>query len=481
MKYISTRGDATPRRFCEILLEGLAPDGGLYLPVSYPKIDAATLARWRGLSYAELAFEILSLYIDDIPAADLKALVAKTYTAEVFGTQAIVPVRKLEQNGQPSGLLVEALSNGPTLAFKDMAMQLLGNLFEYELGRRGEELNILGATSGDTGSAAEYAMRGKQGVRVFMLSPHGRMSPFQQAQMFSLQDENIHNIAVEGVFDDAQDIVKAVSNDLAFKRKYKIGTVNSINWARLLAQVVYYFAGYFQATSGRVQATQSEAEQVSFTVPSGNFGNICAGHVARMMGLPIRHLVAATNENDVLDEFFRTGTYRVRGSAETFETSSPSMDISKASNFERFVYDLLGRDGARTKALFADAIQSEGAFSLSAEEFARIAGFGFQSGKSTHADRLATIRGTWERYGSLIDTHTADGVKVAAEHLEPGVPMIVLETALPVKFAETIRQAVGVEPERPAKLAGIEALPKRCTVMKPDVAQVKAFIEHHCA
>jgi threonine synthase len=474
VKYISTRGDATPRAFCEILLEGLAPDGGLYLPVSYPKIDDATLTRWRGLSYAELAYEILSLFIDDIPADDLKALVSKTYTAEVFGTEEIVPVRALVENGQASGLHIEALSNGPTLAFKDMAMQLLGNLFEYELGRRGEELNILGATSGDTGSAAEYAMRGKKGVRVFMLSPYGRMSPFQQAQMYSLQDANIHNLSVEGVFDDAQDIVKDVSNDLAFKRQYKIGTVNSINWARLLAQVVYYFAGYFQVT-------QSNAERVSFTVPSGNFGNVCAGHVARMMGLPVAHLVVATNENDVLDEFFRTGTYRVRGSADTYETSSPSMDISKASNFERFIYDLVGRDGARTQALFGDALRQAGTFSITAEEFAAMAGYGFQSGSSSHADRLATIRSTWERFGTLIDTHTADGVKVAAVRVEAGVPMIVLETALPAKFAETIREAVGVEPSRPAKLEGIEALPKRFTVIQPDTAVVKAFIEQHCA
>ncbi|NDY90611.1 threonine synthase [Ideonella livida] len=470
MKYISTRGDKTERAFCEILLEGLAPDGGLYLPVAYPKVDAATLARWRSLSYADLAFEILSLYIDDIPAADLRTLVGRAYNAEVFGTPEIVPVRRLGD----SGVLVEALSNGPTLAFKDMAMQLLGQLFEYELGRRGEELNILGATSGDTGSAAEYAMRGKKGVRVFMLSPAGRMSPFQQAQMYSLQDENIHNIAVEGVFDDAQDIVKAVSNDLAFKRQYKIGTVNSINWARLLAQVVYYFAGYFQAT-------KSNDERVSFTVPSGNFGNVCAGHVARMMGLPVDKLVVATNENDVLDEFFRTGTYRVRGSAETYETSSPSMDISKASNFERFVFDLLGRDGARTKALFGDAIARDGAFSITTDEHAAIAGYGFQSGRSTHADRLDTIRSTYERFGDLIDTHTADGVKVAFERVAAGVPMIVLETALPAKFAETIREATGQEPGRPAKLDGIEALPKRFTVMKPETALVKAYIERHCA
>jgi threonine synthase len=243
MKYLSTRGHPARKRFCEILLEGLAPDGGLYLPEHYPQVDAATLARWRSLPYAELAFEILSLYIDDIPVADLRDLCHRTYTPAVFGTSHIAPLTRLgpaAQDGAESPLYLLELSNGPTLAFKDMAMQLLGNLFEYELARRGEELNILGATSGDTGSAAEYAMRGKQGVRVFMTSPHGRMSPFQQAQMFSLQDANIHNIAIEGVFDDCQDIVKAVSSDLEFKRRFRIGTVNSINWARLVAQVVYY-------------------------------------------------------------------------------------------------------------------------------------------------------------------------------------------------------------------------------------------------
>jgi len=377
-------------------------------------------------------------------------------------------VRQLED-----GLLIEALSNGPTLAFKDMAMQLLGNLFEYELARRGEQLNILGATSGDTGSAAEYAMRGKQGVRVFMLSPFGRMSPFQQAQMFSLQDANIHNLSVQGVFDDCQDIVKAVSNDLEFKRKYKIGTVNSINWARLLAQVVYYFAGYFQVT-------KTNTERVSFAVPSGNFGNVCAGHVARMMGLPIDKLVVATNENDVLDEFFRTGTYRVRSNAETYETSSPSMDISKASNFERFVFDLLGRDGARVSALFGAGLAKDGGFTITRDEFARLAGFGFSSGKSTHADRLNTIRETWRLHADMVDTHTADGLKVAREQRVPGVPMIVLETALPAKFAETIQEALGRDPVRPAALEGIEALPKRFSVMPVDAAQVKAYITEHC-
>ena len=473
MRYLSTRGHAERKRFCDILLEGLAPDGGLYLPESYPQISTERLGQLRQIyaeqGYAALACEILSLYIDDIPADDLRALCAKTYTEAVFGSAAITPVRPLE-----GPLHIQALSNGPTLAFKDMAMQLLGNLFEYELARRGEELNILGATSGDTGSAAEYAMRGKKGVRVFMTSPHGRMSPFQQAQMFSLQDENIHNLAIEGVFDDCQDIVKAVSNDHAFKAQYKIGTVNSINWARLLAQVVYYFAGYFQVT-------QSDTEQVSFTVPSGNFGNVCAGHVARQMGLPIAKLVVATNENDVLDEFFRTGVYQVRGAAATFETSSPSMDISKASNFERFIFDLVGRDGVRTQALFTQGVGREGRFDLSADPvFADIAGkFGFTSGKSTHADRLATIRDSYQRLGQMVDTHTADGIKVAREHLGTE-PMVVLETALPIKFAATIEEALGRQPERPAQFNGIEALPKRVQVLPADVALVKTYIAQHC-
>jgi threonine synthase len=497
MKYLSTRGHSDRKQFCDILLEGLAPDGGLYLPESYPQLDEAALTKLRSTlaeqGYAALAFEILSLYIDDIPAADLRALCEKTYTKEVYGTKEIVPLKKLDD-----AISLEALSNGPTLAFKDMAMQLLGNLFEYQLARKGEQLNIFGATSGDTGSAAEYALRGKKGVRVFMTSPAGRMSPFQQAQMFSLMDENIHNIAIEGVFDDCQDMVKAVSNDLEFKAKYKIGTVNSINWARLLAQVVYYFAGYFQATqlAPTLPAAQGALppggalaprggpsalgnhQKVSFTVPSGNFGNVCAGHVARMMGLPIDKLVVATNENDVLDEFFRTGVYRVRGSTDTHETSSPSMDISKASNFERFVFDLMGRDGVKNKDLFYTQLNAKGMFDLSSDPAFKNAAtqYGFASGKSTHANRLATIQDVYQKHGMIIDTHTADGVKVAREHVTPGVPMIVLETALPIKFAATIVEALGREPDRPPQFVGIEALPKRVVNMKADVAALKAYI-----
>ncbi|MBU9440413.1 threonine synthase [Burkholderia multivorans] len=480
MNYISTRGAGIGERhtFSDILLAGLAKDGGLYLPAEYPQVSADELARWRALPYADLAFEILSKFCDDVPAEDLRAIARRTYTADVYrhtrhGENAadITPLKTLgTEHGAPLALL--ELSNGPTLAFKDMAMQLLGNLFEYTLAKHGETLNILGATSGDTGSAAEYAMRGKAGVRVFMLSPHKKMSAFQTAQMYSLQDPNIFNLAVEGVFDDCQDIVKAVSNDHAFKAQHKIGTVNSINWARVVAQVVYYFKGYFAAT-------RSNDERVSFTVPSGNFGNVCAGHIARMMGLPIAKLVVATNENDVLDEFFRTGAYRVRSAENTYHTSSPSMDISKASNFERFVFDLLGRDPARVMQLFRD-VEEKGGFDLAASgDFARVAEFGFVSGRSSHADRIATIRDVFSRYGTTIDTHTADGVKVAREQLDAGVPMIVLETAQPIKFGETIREALEREPERPAAFDGLESLPQRFEVVKADAQQVKDFIAAH--
>jgi threonine synthase len=476
MKYISTRGQSPALSFTEILLGGLAPDGGLYLPEQYPQLSDADLTRMRGMNYRDLAFNILSLLVDDIPPADLRMIVDKTYRADVYAytrpeqdAEDITPTLKLEDN-----LYLLSLSNGPTLAFKDMAMQLLGNLFEYVLAKKGQTTNILGATSGDTGSAAEYAMRGKQGVKVFMLSPHQKMSRFQTAQMFSLQDENIFNIAVKGVFDDAQDIVKAVSNDAAFKAQHKIGAVNSINWARVAAQVVYYFKGYFAVT-------KSNTEKVSFAVPSGNFGNVCAGHVARMMGLPIDKLVVATNENDVLDEFFKTGVYRPRGSANTYHTSSPSMDISKASNFERFVFDLAGRDAAKVRALWSKVDQG-GAFDLNEDGlFAQVPNYGFVSGSSNHAARMQTIRDTQAKYGVTIDTHTADGLKVALQVRDAATPMLVLETALPVKFEDAIQEALGHKPERPASLQGLEDLPQRFEVMDADVSAIKQFIVDHTA
>ena len=464
MRYISTRGGMPPKSFSSILLDGLAPDGGLAMPESYPALDSAELESWRGLSYPELAFAVLSRFADDIPAADLRGIMERTYTAEAFRSVDITPLKTLEP-----GLHILSLSNGPTLAFKDIALQLLGNLFEHALAQIGECLNILGATSGDTGPSAEYAMRGKQGIRVFMLSPQGKMSPFQTAQMFSLHDPNIFNIAIRGVFDDCQDIVKAASNDPAFKQRYRIGTVNSINWARIAAQTVYYFKGYFAAT-------RSCDEQVSFAVPSGNFGNICAGHVARMMGLPIRKLILATNENDVLDEFFRTGRYRPRATAETVQTSSPSMDISKASNFERFIFDLAGRDAARVKELWS-AVDEGGAFDLAGTPlWDKVKDFGLVSGTGSHASRIETIRRVHERYGVVVDPHTADGLKVGLEYREAGIPLICLETALPVKFSASIVEAIGHEPARPAGYESIESLPQRYVVMNADADAVKAFI-----
>ncbi len=469
MKYISTRGQSPALNFSEILLGGLAPDGGLYLPETYPQFSDADLTKMRGMNYRDLAFAILSRLIDDIPAADLKAIIDKTYRPDVYGfvragqnADDIAPILKLEDN-----LYLLSLSNGPTLAFKDMAMQLLGNLFEYVLAKKGESTNILGATSGDTGSAAEYAMRGKKGVRVFMLSPHKKMSRFQTAQMFSLQDDNIFNIAVKGVFDDCQDMVKAVSNDAAFKAKYKIGAVNSINWGRIVAQVVYYFKGYFAVTS-------NNAQKVDFAVPSGNFGNVCAGHIARMMGLPIDKLIVATNENDVLDEFFKTGVYRPRGSANTYHTSSPSMDISKASNFERFVFDLVGQDSAKIREFWA-SVDKGGAFDLK-PLMPKLANYGFVSGNSNHAHRMSTIRQAQAKYNVIIDTHTADGLKVAMEFRNVDTPMLVLETALPAKFEEALVEALGSVPPRPDSLKGIEDLPQKFDIMDADVAAIKAFI-----
>ncbi len=472
MRYLSTRGEpgSPGLGFCDILLEGLAPDGGLFVPESYPRVDAALLARWRRLlateGYAALAHAVLSLYIDDIPDADLRGICERAYNDTVFSSPEIVGVTELD-----GGLWLAHLSGGPTAAFKDLAMQLLGQLFEYELERRDSELNIVGATSGDTGSAAEYAMLGLPRVRVFMLTPAGRMTPFQQAQMFSLDDPSIVNIAIDGVFDDCQDLVKAVSGDLEFKQRYSLGAVNSINWARLVAQVVYYVAAWLRVTT-------ADDQRVSFCVPTGNFGNICAGHVARMMGLPIDTLVVATNENNVLDEFFHSGSYRVRSSAETLATSSPSMDISKASNFERFVFDLLGRDAARVRELFTARLPQDGYFDLSGTpEFTGLGGrFGFVSAASSHADRLATIAAVHATDGILVDPHTADGIKVARDFVRPGVPMIVTETALPVKFAATIVEAVGIEPDRPAAFAGIEDLPRHVIDLPNDVGALKALI-----
>jgi len=471
MRYLSTRGAwrDDPQPFRAILLEGLAPDGGLAVPQHYPRFSAETLATLRGKPYAELASAVLSPFISDIAPGDLRAIIDRTYTAKAFGDARITPLSTLEP-----GLHLLHLSNGPTLAFKDIALQLLGNLFEHALRDSARTLNILGATSGDTGSSAEYAMRGKRHIAVFMLSPHGRMSAFQQAQMYSLADANIHNIAIEGTFDDCQDIVKAIAGDARFKRDHFLGAVNSINWARIAAQVVYYFASYFAATS-------SNDESVSFAVPSGNFGNVLAGHVARQMGLPIAELIVATNENDVLDEFFRNGRYRPRGATETHATSSPSMDISRASNFERYMFDMADRDPDALAALWR-SLDRDREFDITKTPMgSRVRASGFVSGHSTHAGRIATIRDVHHRYGLIVDPHTADGLNVGRERRTGGVPLICLETALPAKFSSTIREALGFEPPRPVDFEDLESRPQRRTVLPANSDRVKAFVGAHAA
>ena len=470
MKYVSTRGHSASRSFTDILLEGLAPDGGLMVPEQWPRITRPKLDAMRDLAYPQLAFEVLRFFADDFPGAELKAIVGRTYTKEAFGTPEITPLRTLEPN-----LHLLALSNGPTLAFKDVAMQLLGNLFEHVLEKRDRRLNVLGATSGDTGSAAEHALKGKARVNVFMLSPHGRMSDFQRAQMYALQDPNVFNIAIDGTFDDCQDVVKAVNLDADFKERHAIGAVNSINWARVVAQVVYYFKGYFAAT-------RSNDEAVSFAVPSGNFGNIFAGYVAKRMGLPIRRLVLATNENDVLDEFFRTGRYRPRKAAETHATSSPSMDISKASNFERFIWDAVDGDADKVRWLWQQ-VDEKGGFDLSSEDaWEKIQDdSGFVSGRSTHEDRIATIRLVSEKYGEIVDPHTADGIKIALRLREARTPMICLETALPVKFDATIVEALGRHAPRPPAFEGLEKRPQRVEEMGADLSRVKRYIRENSA
>ncbi|MDR2454882.1 MAG: threonine synthase [Bifidobacteriaceae bacterium] len=469
MRYVSTRAlpGAAGLPFADILLAGLAPDGGLYLPERYPQTGPARLEQWRGLwareGYAALAGAVLELFAPEYGPDGIARLARRAYTAEKFSDPAIAPVERIGA-GQ---LWLAHLAGGPTAAFKDLALQLLGELFEHELARRGTWLTVLGATSGDTGSSAERALEGRARIKVAMLTPRGRMTPFQQAQMYSIDDPSVANIAIDGVFDDCQDLVKALNLDAAFKARWRLGAVNSINWARVAAQVAYYFAAYFQTGQ----------ERVSFAVPTGNFGNILAGHVARQMGLPVDALILATNENNVLHEFFQTGLYRPRAAAQTVATSSPSMDISKASNFERFAADLLGRDGARVAALFGRALARDGCFDLGATpEFAGVRQrFGFVSGASSHADRLAAIRRLWRDHGLLVDPHTADAVHVAAGSGVAG-PIVVLETALPVKFAQTIAEAVGFAPPVPPRFAGLLEAGRHAVDLPNDAAALKRWL-----
>jgi len=469
MRYISTRGGMQPQPFSETLLEGLAPDGGLAVPEELPHVEPETLERWRALTYPQLAAEVLGLFATDISREDLARM---TDAAYVDFPDEVVPLRSIG-----GGIALVGLSEGPTLAFKDMAMQFLGQVLEDVLEKKDRVLNIVGATSGDTGSAAEHALRGKDRVSVFMLSPQGRMSSFQRAQMYSLDDANVHNIAVEGVFDDCQNLVKRLAGDLDFKHAQNLGAVNSINLGRIAAQVVYYFWAWLRVTDA-VEPEFRAGFEVSFTVPSGNFGNILSGFFAKNMGVPIRRLVLAANENNVLDEFFRTGVYRPRSAADTHATSSPSMDISKASNLERFIFDLVDRSPERVVAAWRE-LDEQGHFDFSAEQPRFESEFGITSGTSTHADRLATIRSVHEECGEVIDPHTADGVKVAREHVEPDVPMLVLETAKPQKFSETITEAIGIDLEFSSELRRMLDAPQHVTEMPDDEQALRAFIEQH--
>lgn len=462
MQFVSTRGGMDPVSFCDALLMGLAPDGGLTVPEALPRIDAAQLEAWRPLTYPELAAQVIGLFATDVPGEDLAALTAAVYGPERFPSP-VVPLRSLE--ALHPGLLVAGLSEGPTMAFKDLAMQFLGQAVPYVLARRGQVLTILGATSGDTGSAAEEAFRSQQGVSVVMLSPAGRMSEVQRAQMYSITDDNIHNVAVRGVFDDCQNLVKTLMGDADFKTAHHLGAVNSINIGRIAAQAVYYVWTWLRVTDAAPEDVRAGL-RVDVAVPSGNFGNIYAAFLARSMGVPLRRLVLATNENNVLDEFFSTGVYRPRDGAETLATSSPSMDISKASNLERFVAQVLGEEFMR----YWTRLESDGVLDLCDRIVSLRQEHGFISGTSTHADRLEAIRQVHAATGELIDPHTADGVTVAlrvlkADATAPGadnapggdgpdqggpdqgrrVPMVVMETAKAAKFGHTVTEALGEE------------------------------------
>jgi threonine synthase len=459
--YVSTRGGTKPMNFLQVAMEGLAPDGGLFVPTIVPRLGNVS-----GMSYFQVAFEVFKLLAPDIPPNILWRLCKDVYTPEKFANtmdgddaKDIVPLRKL---GNDNRYLLR-LSNGPTGAFKDIALQFLGAVFEYQLSKTGEELNILGATSGDTGSAAIEAMLGRKGIKVFMLSPESNMSKFQEAQMWGVENPNVFNLTVP-TFDDGQKLVKEVSADLDFKNKHNIGTINSINWVRVAAQVVYYVWAGMKVNNLR--------GPFDVMVPTGNFGNICAAYIAKMMGIPIRKFVLVTNENDVLKRFFQTGIYEPpKGMV---STTSPSMDITNASNFERFVYYLLGNDSARVKSLW-DELNTTGRFDLSAEML-RIKATGFWATSITSSRSSNTIKWVYDNYGIVIDPHTAVAMSAALDLAQPNVPCVIAETAQPCKFDETVEAALGRKAQRPPAFAGMEDRPVSRTSIVPTAQAVKEFI-----
>ena len=459
MKYISTRGGIAPISFKQAVMMGLAVDGGLLLPRTLPRIDDATVAAWRRLSYPDLAHAVLSLFVDDIPGQDLRELIDRSYAA--FSHAEITP---LVQKG---GVHILELFHGPTLAFKDVALQFLGNVFEYLLKESGEKMNILGATSGDTGSAAIYGVRGKEGINIFILHPYKRVSAVQELQMTTVIDANVFNLAIRGTFDDGQAIVKTLFNDIPFKQQYHLGAVNSINWARIVAQVVYYVYAALQLTR--------QGGMVDFSVPTGNFGDIFAGFVARKL-LPgrIRHLVLATNENDLLTRFVANGEYSL---GRVVQTYSPSMDIQVASNFERYLYYLYAEDAVRTQEAMRSFAQTGRLLFTEAEK--KEIRQTFKAASVSQQQTLATIRDFYRETGYVLDPHTAVGVCAGLAHLDREVPMVCLATAHPAKFGAAVQEAIGKPPEMPASLAGLEKKPTRCEVLDADVGQVKAFIERN--
>ena len=455
MRYLSTRGGVQGLSFEDTLIAGLAEDGGLLVPDSLPQVRDQ-LPQWRNLSYQELSLEIVRSFTGGaIPEADLRGQIEQAYRS--FTHPEVTPVRTLGR------LHLLELFHGPTFAFKDVALQLLGHLFEHVLKKRRQPLRILGATSGDTGSAAIHGMRGHKDISVFMLHPKGRVSPVQERQMTTVLDANVHNIAVEGLFDDAQHIVKELFGDLEFKTRHHLGAVNSINWARILVQIVYYFYAW-----GRVSSNSGEA--VNFVVPSGNFGNVLAGHYARQMGLPIHRLVVATNENDILHRFFSKGEYHTAGVRQTL---SPSMDIQISSNFERYLFDLSGRSPEQLRRWMQD-FQETGCLTIEGERL-QTAQATFGSARVDEAGTLRAIRETYEEYGYLLDPHTAVGVE-AAKQVDLEGPVVCLACAHPAKFSSAVHQAAGTTPEMPPPLAELEKLETRCAVLPAQAGAVREYL-----
>jgi len=454
MNYVSTRGRVAPVGFAQAVMMGLATDGGLLVPATIPRLDPTTLRTWSELAFQDLALEVLSLYVDnEIPREDLRRLVARSYAS--FTHPEVTPVIKT------GSLKVLELFHGPTAAFKDVALQLLGNLFEYLLARDGGRLNIVGATSGDTGSAAIYGVRGKAGIQVFILHPKGRVSPIQERQMTTVLDANVHNIAIRGTFDDGQRIVKDLFNDLAFKSGYHLGAVNSINWARILAQIVYYFYAW-----GRVSGGDPE-RRVSFAVPTGNFGDVCAGYLAGRMGLPLEPLVIATNRNDILSRFVHTGVYEA---GPVYQTLSPAMDIQLASNFERYLYFLCDGDSGAVCALLDD-LKRAGRLAVDGPRLARVQA-DFTAVAVSDQETLEQIRATFAATGYILCPHTATGVYAARGQGDA----ICLATAHPAKFNEAVHAAIGREAPAPPSLQGLLERAARCTELDATTAAVKDLI-----